>query len=157
MYPLFIYFLFWVKSRIFYFFAYIWSHHPHFPRKFKLWEGKLMKIWGSNPCFIFFSFLFSNSSQKLGIFDFNQLLISCFVIYKSNKTCWKCSFLLIQKWLKTKICIFYEEFEKEQKKNKNVIDLLEGGFVRQIFSNFLANDLTFHGRWGWWDQIKTSL
>ena len=27
---------------------------------------------------------------------------------------------------------------------------------KQIFSNFPANDLFFHGKWGMWDQIKIS-
>ena len=63
---------YWLKSRNFNFRAYIWSHHPHFPWKFKSWAGKLLKIWGSNPrsgkskkfCPFFFSF--SNSSCKIG-------------------------------------------------------------------------------------------
>ena len=59
----------------------------------------------------------------------------------------------IQKWLKTKICSFYGEFENEQKKDKKKFDLLEQGFEPQIFSNFPTHDLNFHERWGWWDQI----
>ena len=45
----------------------IWSGLPHFPRKFKSWVGKLLKIWGSNPhsgrsnFFVCFFFIFSNS------------------------------------------------------------------------------------------------
>ena len=31
----------------------------------------------------------------------------------------------IQKWFKTKIAIFYGEFENQQKKNKKFFDLLE--------------------------------
>ena len=44
----------------------------------------------------------------------------------------------IQKCFKTKICSFYGEFEKEQKKGKiqKTIDLPEQGFKPQIFSNF---------------------
>ena len=49
----------------------IWSGLPHFPRKFKSWVGKLLKIWGSNPHsgrsknFCSFFFLFSNSPHKI--------------------------------------------------------------------------------------------
>ena len=44
----------------------------------------------------------------------------------------------IQKCFKTKICSFYGEFVKEQKKGKiqKTIDLPEHGFKTQIFSNF---------------------
>ena len=59
----------------------------------------------------------------------------------------------IQKWLKTKIYSFYGEFENEQKKDKKKFDLPEWGFEPQIFSDFPAHDLNFHGRWGWQDQI----
>jgi hypothetical protein len=62
----------------------------------------------------------------------------------------------IQKWLKTKICSFYGEFGNEQKKDKKNFDLPEQGYEPQIFSNFPAHDLNFHGKWGWRDQIKTS-
>ena len=34
----------------------------------------------------------------------------------------------IQKWLNTKMCIFYREFENEQKKGKKQFDLPERGF-----------------------------
>ena len=63
----------------------------------------------------------------------------------------------IRKWLKTKIWIFfYGESENEQEKDKKNFDLPERGFEPQIFSNFPANDLNFHGKWGARDQIKTS-
>ena len=61
----------------------------------------------------------------------------------------------IQKWLKNKDTVFYEEFENEKKKGQNNFDLSALGIEPQIFSNFPANDLN-HGKWGAWDQIKTS-
>jgi hypothetical protein len=41
-----------------------------------------------------------------------------------------------------------EEFENEKKKEqkKKKIDLPERGFENQIFSNFPAHDLNFHGK-----------
>ena len=39
-----------------------------------------------------------------------------------------------------------EVFENEKKKGENFFDLLERGFEPQIFSNFSAHDLNFHGR-----------
>ena len=42
--------------------------------------------------------------------------------------------------------VFYGEFEKEQKKDKQFFDLPEWGFEPQIFRNFAAHDLNFHGR-----------
>ena len=44
--------------------------------------------------------------------------------------------------------VFYGEFENDQKKIKNVFDLLERGFEPQIFSNFPDHDLNLHGWWG---------
>ena len=44
--------------------------------------------------------------------------------------------------------VFYGEFENE-KKNKTkqkMFDLPERGFEPQIFSNFPAHDLNFHGK-----------
>ena len=38
------------------------------------------------------------------------------------------------------------EFENEKKKGQKIFDLLECGFEPQIFSNFPAHDLNFHGR-----------
>ena len=62
-----------------------------------------------------------------------------------------------QKWLKTKICIFYGEFENGKKKRTIFFfDLLERRFEPQIFSNFPAHDLNFHVKWGARGQIKTS-
>ena len=43
----------------------------------------------------------------------------------------------IQKWLKTKICSFYGEFENEKKKGRKI-------FEPQFFSNFPAHDLNLH-------------
>ena len=37
-------------------------------------------------------------------------------------------------------------FENEQKKDNNFFDLLDQGFEPQVFSNFPAHDLNFHGR-----------
>ena len=60
------------KLANFNFLAYIWSHLPRFPWKFKSWAGKLLKFWGSNPSsgrsksFCSYFFLFSNSSLKPG-------------------------------------------------------------------------------------------
>ena len=54
------------------------------------------------------------------------------------------------------MCIFYGEFENEKKKGQKFFDLPEQEFEPQIFSNFPAQDLNFHVKWGAWDQIKTS-
>ena len=62
----------------------------------------------------------------------------------------------IQKWSKTKVCSFYEEFENEKKKSKKFLDLTKRGLEPQIFSNFPIHDLNFHGKEGTQDQIKTS-
>ena len=47
---------------------------------------------------------------------------------------------------KQRYTVFYGEFENEQKKDKKQFDLSEQGFKLQIFSNFPAHDLNFHGR-----------
>jgi hypothetical protein len=39
-----------------------------------------------------------------------------------------------------------EEFENEKKKEQTNFDLPEQGFEPQIFSNFPAHDLNFHGK-----------
>jgi hypothetical protein len=39
-----------------------------------------------------------------------------------------------------------EEFKNEKKKEQNIFDLPERGFEQQIFSNFPADDLNFHGK-----------
>jgi hypothetical protein len=39
-----------------------------------------------------------------------------------------------------------EEFENEKKKEQIFFDLPERGFETQIFSNFPAHDLNFHGK-----------
>ncbi len=39
-----------------------------------------------------------------------------------------------------------EEFENEKKKEQHFFDLPERGFEPQIFSNFPAHDLNFHGK-----------
>ena len=49
-----------------------------------------------------------------------------------------------------------EEFEDEKKKERKYFDLPERGFELQNLSNFPAHDLTFHGKSGARDQIKTS-
>ena len=41
---------------------------------------------------------------------------------------------------------FFGEFENEQKKDKKIFDLPEQGYEPQIFSNFPAHDLNFHGK-----------
>ena len=46
---------------------------------------------------------------------------------------------------KQRYAVLYGEFENEKKKNKKKFDLLERGFEPQIFSNFPAHDLNFHG------------
>ena len=43
--------------------------------------------------------------------------------------------------------------ENEKKKGQKLFDLPEQGFEPQIFSNFPAHDLNFHGREG--DEIKS--
>ena len=48
------------------------------------------------------------------------------------------------------------EFENKKKKEQNNDDLPEWGFESQIFRNFPAHDLNFHGKLGRRDQIKTS-
>ena len=45
---------------------------------------------------------------------------------------------------------FLRNFETKLIKS---FDLSEQGFELQIFSNFPTQDLNFHGRWGWRDQI----
>ena len=52
--------------------------------------------------------------------------------------------------------ILSEEFENEKKKEQKIFDLPKRGFEPQIFSNFPAHDLNFHGKWGARDQFKTS-
>ena len=47
---------------------------------------------------------------------------------------------------KQRYAVFYGEFENEKKKGQKFVDLLELGFEPQIFSNFPAHDLNFHGR-----------
>jgi hypothetical protein len=39
-----------------------------------------------------------------------------------------------------------EGFENEKKKEQHFFDLPEWGFEPQIFSNFPAHDLNFHGK-----------
>ena len=53
---------------------------------------------------------------------------------------------------KQRYAVLYGEFENEKKKDKKFFDLPEQGFEPQIFSNFTAHDLNFHGRWGWRDE-----
>ena len=52
--------------------------------------------------------------------------------------------------------ILCEKYENEKRKEQKNFDHLERGFESQIFSNFSAHDLTFHGKCGARDQIKTS-
>ena len=40
---------------------------------------------------------------------------------------------------------FYGDFENEKKKGQKYFDLLKQGFEPQIFCNFPAHDLNFHG------------
>ena len=42
--------------------------------------------------------------------------------------------------------VLCEEFENEKKKGQNFFDLPEQGFETQIFCNFPAHDLNFHGK-----------
>ena len=51
----------------------------------------------------------------------------------------------IQKWLKTKICSFLWRIWKWKEKRTKNFDLPEQGLEPQIFSNFSAHDLNFHG------------
>ena len=55
------------------------------------------------------------------------------------------AFIDIQKWLKRKIYLqcFMENLKMKRKRTG---DLSEEGFKPQIFSNFPAHDLNFHGR-----------
>ena len=47
---------------------------------------------------------------------------------------------------KQRYTVFYGEFENEKKKGQKNFDLPEWGFEPQIFSNFPAHDLNFHGK-----------
>ena len=47
---------------------------------------------------------------------------------------------------KQRYAVFYGEFENEKKKGQKTFDLPKLGFEPQIFSNFPANDLNFHGK-----------
>jgi hypothetical protein len=47
---------------------------------------------------------------------------------------------------KQEYAVFYEEFENDQKKDKQFFDPPEKGFEPQILSNFPAHGLNFHGR-----------
>ena len=44
------------------------------------------------------------------------------------------------------IHFFCEEFENEKKKEQKIFDLPERVFEPQIFGNFPAHDLNFHGK-----------
>ena len=48
--------------------------------------------------------------------------------------------------LQIRYLLMCEEFGNEKKKEQNFFDLLERGFEPQIFSNFPAHDLNFHGK-----------
>ena len=88
-------------------------------------EFLLQKV---NFLFVLFSYNFQIFHTKLGIFDFNDLLI-CKTRYS--------------KMVKNKDKQF---FENEQKKDNNFFDLLDQGFEPQVFSNFPIHNLNFHGR-----------
>ena len=47
---------------------------------------------------------------------------------------------------KQRYAVFYGEFENEKKKRQKDFHLPEQGFEPQIFSNFSAHDLKFHGK-----------
>ena len=49
--------------------------------------------------------------------------------------------------------LFMENFKTYRKRTKSIFDLLQWGFEPQIFSNFPAHDLNFHGSEG--DEIKS--
>ena len=42
--------------------------------------------------------------------------------------------------------VFYGEFENKKKKGQKIFDHVEMRFEPQIFSNFPAHDLDFHGK-----------
>jgi hypothetical protein len=50
-----------------------------------------------------------------------------------------------------------EEFENEKKNEQKIFALPERGFEPQIFSNFPAQDLNFHGKWGRKAQIREQM
>ena len=52
---------------------------------------------------------------------------------------------LTEKKIRRKIRIFSGDFTKKKKIQKNV-DLPERGFEPQVFNNFPAHDLNFHGK-----------
>ena len=53
----------------------------------------------------------------------------------------------IKKWLNQRYPVLCEEFENEKKKKgQKFFDLPEREFEPQIFHNFPAHDLNFHGR-----------
>ena len=47
---------------------------------------------------------------------------------------------------KQRYAVFYGEFENKNKEGQKIFDLPERGFEPQIFSNFPAHDLNFHGK-----------
>ena len=47
---------------------------------------------------------------------------------------------------KQRYAVFYGEFENEKKKGQKNCDLPELGFEPQIFNNFPAHNLNFHGK-----------
>ena len=53
---------------------------------------------------------------------------------------------MVKKMVKNILCSFYGEFENEKKKEQKFFDLPKRGFELQIFSNFPAHDLNFHGK-----------
>ena len=48
--------------------------------------------------------------------------------------------------VKERYSFLFEEFENELKKEQKSFDLPERGFEPQIFSDFPAHDLNFHGK-----------
>ena len=108
-------------------------------------ESPLQKVKKNCP--------FSVHFEILHIFVFNHFWISCFRNQISIKTNIFNMFYLItkqdiKKWLKSKIPSFLWRIWKwQEKKGQKIFDLLERGFEPQIFSNFPAHDLNFHGRW----------
>ena len=116
-------------------------------------------------CLAFFSFHFQMKHKKLHIFVFNHFWIPCFTNQILTKTKIFNMFYLIsnqlkkvciKKWLNKRYPLSCEEFENEKKKEQKKIYHPMQRFEPQIFSNFTTHDLNFHGKWGAWNQIKTS-
>ena len=80
------------------------------------------------------SFCFQILPTKLGIFELNHFLISCWIDQKSNKTCWMsciywyliCKTRYLNMVKKQRYAVFYGEFENEKKKRQKKMNFRSG-------------------------------